>query len=211
MTKNEIVEDVRKKYDSYSLFYDLLLWPAEKVFFSKWRKFAFSDLDGKILEVGVGTGNNLAYYSEKANVTGIDISRGMLSKAKVKAKKQGLNVKLIKMSTNQLKFKPKTFDYVVCTFVICSVPDAVKVMKEMRRVLKSKGKIIMIEHVLSSNKLLAFLQNVPNPLARELFGFSINRSARSIKASMREADLNVLEDQKLAFFGVFRKFTCCKG
>tara|TARA_Y100000310_G_scaffold343455_1_gene451160 strand:+ start:2719 stop:3336 length:618 start_codon:yes stop_codon:yes gene_type:complete len=199
-------EEVKKKYDRFALFYDISEYPTEKFLFSKWRKKYLSKLKGNILEIGVGTGKNLEYYNKDAKVIGIDISQGMLEKAKQKA--NASNIKLKVMDAEHLKFKSNSFDYVISTCILCSVPDQVKALKEMRRVLKPKGRVIMIEHVLSKNKLIALFEKIHNPFTRFLFGFNINRDTQK---SIKKAGLHIIKDENLALKDVFRLFIAKKG
>jgi len=90
----------------------------EVFFFRKWRKEALSNLKGKVLEVGVGTGRNLKFYSSHCSVTGIDYSEKMLEKASKKARGM-TNVTLFLMDAERLGFPDNNFDYVVTTFILC--------------------------------------------------------------------------------------------
>jgi demethylmenaquinone methyltransferase/2-methoxy-6-polyprenyl-1,4-benzoquinol methylase len=201
------LDKVKKRYDRFSPFYDISESVIEKGLFGKWRSRTISGLEGKILEVGVGTGKNLRYYSNKVNLTAIDISPGMLRKARKKAEKLKLKADLRLMDAQNLEFEDETFDYVISTFVLCSVPDPVKALREMTRVLKSEGKIITLDHVLSKNRIIAMWENVHNPVTVRLFGFNVNRDT---KGNMKKAGLEVY-DENVAFFDVFRRFTCTKG
>ena len=77
------------------------------------------------MEIGVGTGKNLPYYNTKTEVTGIDLSPSMLNKAKVCTKKLGLKSRLLQVDAQKLKFKNNSFDYVIGSFVLCSIPNSV--------------------------------------------------------------------------------------
>ncbi len=131
----------------------------------------------------------------------------MLEKAKSRVEGSKAAVTLRQMDAQQLEFKDNTFDYVVGTFVLCSIPNPVKAVMEMRRVVKPKGRIFLIEHVLSRYKLIALWEQVHNPLTRTLFGFNVNRDTRR---NIEKAGLHILNDEELAFFDVFRRFTCSK-
>ena len=197
-------ERVRKQYDWYSRFYDKPEGLVELLLFSKWRKKYLSDLKGEILEVGVGTGKNLQYYNTKAQVTGIDFSPGMLEKAKTMYETLGSpdNIELKLMDAQHLDFLDNHFDYVIATFVLCSIPDPVKGLKEIKRVLKPYGKFIAVEHMLSRNFFIALHEHIMNPITKNLFGFNINRkTAENIKKS----GLKIVEEKNLGFFDVFRK------
>ena len=193
---------IKKKYNRFSLFYDLVEWPIEKLLFSKWRKKLLKNSKGKVLEIGVGTGKNLSYYNyHKIDLTVIDISKGMLNRAKEKAKKHDFPVKFKLANSEKLPFEDNSFDYIVCTFVLCSVSDQVKILKEMKRVLKKKGKILFLEHMLSRNKFIAFLEHLHNPITKFLFGFNINR--KTIE-NIKKSGLKIVKDKNIAVKDVFK-------
>lgn len=202
-------QKVQKRYDRISYFYDILERIIEKWFFEKWRKNLLKKINGKILEVGVGTGKNLQYYHKNAKVIAIDLSLKMLTKARLKLKKlKNKNVKLIQMDAQKLKFKNNSFDYVVCTFVLCSVPDPLKTLKEIKRVLKKTGSILMIEHILSKNTFIAFFQHIHNPLTRILLGVNINRKTLE---NIEKAGFKIKKQKNLAFLDVFKKIEVMKN
>ena len=201
-------ELVKKRYNRFSYIYDLVEIPMENFVFNKWRADLINPLKGNILEIGVGTGKNLPYYHKEAKVTGIDLSPGMLSKAKERLKQlKNSNIKLIEMDAQNLKFKGNSFDYVICTFVLCSVPDPVKALREMKRVCKKNGKIIMIEHMLSKNKFISIYEHLHNPFTRALFGFNVNRKTDE---NVVKAGLKIIKMKNMAFFDVFRKIEAGK-
>ncbi len=202
---NKETQKIKKRYDRYSYIYDCVECPCEIFSFKNYRKRILSEVQGKVLEIGVGTGKNLPYYNfNKIEYTGIDFSEKMLAKANKRFPK----AKLLEMDAQELQFKDNSFDYIITTFVLCSIPDPVKALKEMRRVLKKEGKIIMLEHVRSKNKIVALWQDIHNPFTRFLFGFNINRDT---KENIHKAGLVVKEDQSLAFGDVLRLFEAIKG
>lgn len=173
-TKN--TEAARKRYNRIAPMYDFLEGLVERSRYSRWRKLLWSKAEGnRILEVGVGTGKNLPYYPVDAEITAIDFSEKMLDRAKKKAKNMGLEVKLLQMDVQDLSFEDNTFDTVAASFVFCSVPDPVKGLMEVRRVCKPEGKVLLLEHVLSANHILAFLMNLVNPIVVSTMGPNINR------------------------------------
>lgn len=202
MKKEKTVE---KKYNRFSIVYDILEWPVEKLLLGRWRKRIIGAAKGKILEVGAGTGKNLPYYSKKAKVTGIDISKGMLEKAVKKSKKLRLDCRLLLMDAEHIKFGNNSFDTVLCTFILCSVPDPAKALKEMRRVCKPNGRIIMVEHVLSKNRIIALWQKLHNPITKWLVGVNINRDTI---ANIRKAGLDIVSEENLAVKDVFKYIVC---
>ncbi|KKG10055.1 class I SAM-dependent methyltransferase [Methanosarcina sp. 2.H.A.1B.4] len=189
------------KYNRISPIYELIDLPLELLFFRRWRKEALSGLSGTVLEVGVGTGRNLKYYPSSSLVTGIDNSEGMLEKAREKA--GGMqNITLLLMDAEHLEFPGKSFDYVVTTFVLCTIPDPLKALKEMRRVLKTSGEMINLEHVRSSNSLISLFEDLINPVLFFLLG---DHTTRHTLKNLEEAGFIIQEAKKLAFKDVFRK------
>jgi len=190
-----ITERIRNRYDRLSPYYDLLECFLEKLAFSKWRKRAFGLLEGEnILEVGVGTGKNLDYYPPEKKLTAIDFSPGMLSRARRKVEENKVNVDLREMDVQKLKFDDQSFDTVLTTFVFCSVPDPIKGLKEIKRVCKKEGKIILLEHVRPSGRLLGKLFDTLNPVIVGLMGVNINR--RTV-ASLERAGFKIEEERNL--------------
>lgn len=189
------------KYNRISPIYELIDLPLELLFFRKWREEALSGLSGKVLEVGVGTGRNLKYYPSGCSVTGIDNSKGMLEHAREKAANMR-NVTLLLMDAEHMEFPDNSFDYVVITFVLCTIPDPVKALKEMRRVLKSSGELIALEHVHSSYPLIALFEDLINPFLFFLLG---DHTTRHTLKNIEEAGFTVKEAKKMAFKDVFRK------
>ncbi len=168
-------DKIRKKYNRAAKFYDILENPMEMMALKKWRIELMKELKGKVLEVGVGTGKNIEHYPMDIDITAIDFSEKMLEKAYAKAAKLHKKVKLISMDAQNMNFPDNTFDVIFTTCVFCSVPDPILGLQEMRRVCKSKGKIIMIEHVRSENKILGLIMDILNPIFVNSYGANINR------------------------------------
>jgi len=169
-------EVARKRYDRIATFYDFVEGLVERSRYSTWRRFLWNKVEGKkILEVGVGTGKNFAYYPANAEITAIDFSKKMLRRAQGKASSQAIKVDLQLMDVQNMSFANTTFDTVVATFVFCSVPDPIKGLMEIKRVCKPEGKVLLLEHVLSANPILARLMNLTNPAVVRIMGPNINR------------------------------------
>ena len=198
----------KEKYNHIARFYDLHSKLAELIWFTKWRNRFILSLKGKILEVGIGTGKNIKHYNKEAEVVGIDFSEKMLQIAKEKLVKSGKrNIILKQMDAEHLKFKDNSFDYVVTTCVFCSVPNPIKGLEEIRRVLKPKGKLIMIEHVLSKNPVIALIEHALNPITKLFMGVNINRNT---KQNIIQADMRIAEERNLALLDVFKLFIARK-
>ena len=175
-TGNKATEAAKRRYNRIAPVYDLMEGLVERSRYSKWREILWSKVEGNdILEVGVGTGKNFGYYPAGAEITAIDFSEKMLRRAREKTGKQGVNVRLQQMDVQNLEFGDNTFDSVVASFVFCSVPDPVGGLREIERVVRPEGKVVLLEHVLSANKVLAWLMNVVNPVVVRFMGPNINR------------------------------------
>ncbi|KDR96759.1 Methyltransferase domain-containing protein [Peptoclostridium litorale DSM 5388] len=171
----DINEKISGRYDRIARIYDILEEPMEKMVLSRWREELMYELEGKILEIGVGTGKNIEYYPEGADITAIDFSGKMLQRAEDRAVRLGKNVKLMLMDAQDMEFEDNTFDTVFTTCVFCSVPDPVKGLREIMRVCRDGGKIIMIEHVRSEGRIVGALMDILNPLVVTSYGANINR------------------------------------
>jgi len=138
----------RKRYNRMAFLYDFMEAPIERLRLAAWRSRLRERITGsKALEVGVGTGKNLPYYPDGVNITAVDLSPRMLERARKKAARLDLNVDLQEMDVQRLNFPENYFDMVFATFVFCSVPDPVAGLKELRRVCKPDGRLILLEHV----------------------------------------------------------------
>jgi len=144
--------------------------------FASWRKKLGDRMGGpRALEVGVGTGKNLPYYLREIEIAAIDFSPGMLKRARNKASAEDIRVALIEMDVQQLDFPDNYFDTVFATFVFCSVPDPVAGLKELKRVCKPEGKLLLLEHMRTGNVILGFIFDVLNPFVVRMMGANINR------------------------------------
>lgn len=168
---NKQTETIKRRYNRISGVFDLM----DHMMKEEWRKELIQQADGRVLEVGVGTGTNLKYYSKEVQVTGIDFSPNMLKRAREKANRLPVDIQLLEMDVQNLEFADNTFDTVVSTCVFCSVPDPVQGLKEIRRVTKPNGKIIMLEHMRSENQIIGKFMDILNPIGLHFIGANINR------------------------------------
>lgn len=168
-----------EKYDRASARYDRREGIIENLFFRRFRHLAVSLAGGKVLEVGVGTGKNFSHYRPGVELTAIDFSPGMLGKAGEKKEQPGMQeIELKEMDIEQLLFPDNTFDSVVSTFVFCTVPDPVKGLAEVYRVLKPGGRAIFLEHMRSNNPFINLFLYPMNILSRSFLGTSMVRKTQ---------------------------------
>lgn len=169
-------EKIRRRYDRLAPWFDSLEAFLEGLIFRRLRKKLWAQAAGPdILEVGVGTGKNFPFYPGEARITAIDFSPKMLDQARRKRDRKQLAVDLALMDVESLSYASNSFDTVIASFVFCSVPQPRKGLKELHRVLKPGGQLLLLEHVLSSNKVLAAMMNFLNPLVVRAVGANINR------------------------------------
>lgn len=166
----------RKRYNRIAWFYDQMEWFVEKTTFSKWRSRLWDRIEAdKVLEIGVGTGKNIPYYPNHADLTAIDLSSGMISKALVRAEKSNRSVDIQQMDVQAMTFPDDSFDTAVATFVFCSVPDPIKGLKELGRVIKPGGDIWLLDHVRVNRPIIGPIMDFLNPFVVRMMGANINR------------------------------------
>jgi len=161
----------------------------------------------RVLEVGVGTGINVDLYPTDCAVTGIDLSSSMLEKARERVARKGVrNVRLLQMDAANLKFADDSFDIVYAPYVISVVPDPVAVTREMRRVCRPGGRIVILNHFRSSNPLMARIERMISPLTVHI-GF---KSDLDLPAFLAQAELKPLSIQKVNVPRIWSLVTCVK-
>ncbi|MEC4748262.1 class I SAM-dependent methyltransferase [Methylomicrobium sp. Wu6] len=190
---------IQQRYDRLAPYFDCLEAMMEGLFFKSWRTKLWESVEGQhILEVGVGTGKNFDYYPAGARITAIDFSPKMLEQARNKKNRKHSNVDLELMDVQSLHYASNSFDTVVGSFVFCSVPSPMKGLKELHRVCKPGGRVLLLEHVISSRPVLAGIMNLLNPLVVSLAGANINRNTvknvqacgfRKVRVDERSSDI----------------------
>jgi ubiquinone/menaquinone biosynthesis C-methylase UbiE len=151
--------------------------------YGNYKRQHFGKAVGRTLLVAAGTGADFKYFPEHVEVTAIDFSPKMLEKAKRRIPDCPAPLTLVEADVTSLDFPDGHFDTVVTSCTFCSVPDPIKGLREVRRVLKDDGTVLMFEHVRPSNFYLGFMMDLMNPVARKL-GPNINRrTADNVRAA----------------------------
>jgi ubiquinone/menaquinone biosynthesis C-methylase UbiE len=163
---------LRAGYNRIARFYDLLEILDERTYRS-WRRKLLARAEGRVLEVGIGTGKNFPYYPPGVVITGIDVAENMLAAARKRADGCGIEVDFLQADVQELPFPDDVFDSAVSTFVFCSVPDPVRGLREVRRVLRPEGQFLLLEHMhdgrTEAGVLMRFLSRLAGgPLQHEI-------------------------------------------
>ena len=153
--------------------YDAFMRPFEKKALHRLRNKYIGEIQGKVLEVGSGTGINIAHYNNVDLVmTDLEVSELLVSRLK----DSNLKYEICNCGVTNLPFEDQSFDYVVSTLVFCSVEDVAKGLQEIKRVLKSSGKLIFIEHVHPKEQPWRYIFSSLTPLWKRLAsGCHLNR------------------------------------
>ena|SRR5215472_12941126 len=175
----------QKKWDKASRNFDFLTWGDDQRLGPHKRRL-FSKMNGAILMLAAGTGNDFRFFPPGHSLIAIDISAKMLERAAEKAKAYEGKIELRQMDACQLEFADNTFDTVVTVCTFCSVPKPVLGLCELRRVLKPGGQLLMFEHVGSRIGPLGVFLDLMTLLSRR-FGPDLNRDTvgNVLKAGFR--------------------------
>ena len=161
---DKTTEITKGRWNRTAHHYDYIMAVAGRVGMRKWRRLLWSRVESsRVLEIGVGTGNNFPYYPADAEITAVDFSEEMLKRAKERAKKLKVKVDLRQMDVQNLEFADNTFDTVAASAVFCSIPDPVRGIREVERVVKPGGKVVLLEQDFSANRFSRLLVKLVNP------------------------------------------------
>lgn len=180
------------RYERIAPFYDLLDLPFERRRYRSIRAEVFAGLGGRLLDAGVGTGRNMAFYPAGAEVAGIDLSPAMLRRAARRAAQSPASVDLHAMDVTKLDFPDGAFDAAVATFLFCVLPSETHVaaLSELCRVVRPGGAIRLLDYVRPSGALRQAAARLWAPWIGWAYGASFDRD---VEARIGEAGLRTVE------------------
>ena len=193
-------DDVREAYRRWAPVYDYTFGRIS----TAGRRHAVELINassGKVLEVGVGTGLSLPEYKPHLDITGIDLAPEMLQKARERVKAEGLkNVSgLHEMDAGNLQFADNSFDTVVAMYVITVVPEPEKVMRELARVTKPGGQVLLVNHFSQDEGVRGWVERKMAPFADLVGWHSVFETSRVMVCD----DLHLVDRKSLRPWGIF--------
>ncbi|MDH5557133.1 MAG: class I SAM-dependent methyltransferase [Alphaproteobacteria bacterium] len=183
-------------YRSIARFYDLLDLPFERGRYAPIRPVMFAGLSGRLLDAGVGTGRNMAFYPAGADVTGIDLRAAMLSRAAARRERLGVAVELLECDVCDTRLPDGHFDAAVATFLFCVLDHGLQLpaLKELARIVKPGGEIRILEYQYSPRPWKRFVMRLWAPWVRFAYGASFDRNTEQY---LPEAGLEIIEERYL--------------
>lgn len=193
------------RYQRIAWAYDLLDLPFEYGRYRKIRPQMFRGLSGRILDAGVGTGRNFAFYPPGSEVVGIDLSPAMLARARRRLPTAATTVELRRMDVTRLDFPDRFFDGAVATFLFCVLPDELQVsaMQELRRVVKPGGIIRCLDYTRPRAGLRRVMTRLWQPWISWAYGASFDRPTERLvpEAGLRLFESRFVHDELIKLLG----------
>jgi ubiquinone/menaquinone biosynthesis C-methylase UbiE len=146
-TNQDETAKVLRVYEKTANSYDRQMAFFEKIQFGGGRQWLGRRTQGRVLEVAIGTGLNLAYYPAGTTITGLELSPAMLAIARKRAADLGRDVDLYQGDAQQLPFADASFDTAVCALSLCTIPDSRAAIRQMKRVLVPGGRLLLLDHI----------------------------------------------------------------
>jgi len=198
--------ELSAKYDRFARWYDCVEGVLDLLGVRRLRRRVFSQASGKVLEVAVGTGKNLRYYPRDCQIIAVDLSREMLKVARERAAKLSMVISFSLADAEALPFSDKSFDTVVSSLSTCTFPDPVAALREIARVCRAGGKILLLEHGRSDREWLGRWQDRHADQFAKPLGCHWNREPLEL---VGQTGLKVYR-AKRNFFGIFQQIECLR-
>ena len=199
-------QEISQKYDRFALWYDVAEGVPDLLGIRKLRQRVLRQASGRVLEVAVGTGKNLRYYPRGCRIIAVDLSREMLNIAQKRAATLSMNVSFLLADAEALPFSHESFDTVVSSLSTCTFPDPVAALKEMARVCRPEGRVLLLEHGRSDREWLGRWQDRHADQFAKPLGCHWNREPLEL---VRQTGLKVYR-AKRNFFGIFQQIESLK-
>ena len=146
-------------------------WTLRRPRFQRERQAALAAVGGEVLEIGFGTGLNLRHYPRGVTrLTALDVADLLPARTAQRLAAAPFPVERVRLTAERLPFPDRRFDCVVSTWTLCSIPDALAALRELRRVLEPGGRFVFLEHGRSDDPRVARWQDRLNPIQRRLGG-----------------------------------------
>jgi ubiquinone/menaquinone biosynthesis C-methylase UbiE len=184
----------KRVWDKSAPSYDKQIAFFEKIWFGGGREWLGERAHGRVLEVAIGTGRSLPHYPAGATLTGIELSPAMLAIARRRAADIGRDVDLREGDAQHLPFDDAAFDTVVCALALCSIPDPAAAIGEMKRVLVSGGRLLLLDHIGSTWPPIYAAQRLLEQLTIRTAGEHFTRRQLPL---VRAAGLQIVETERL--------------
>ncbi len=197
---------VRRIYDQEAARYDRAIRVFEKLLFGGGREWVCSRAQGDVLEVACGTGRNLPFYPAGVRFTGVELSPEMLDIARDRAVRMGMGADLRSGDAHYLDFPDASFDTVVFTLALCTIPDPALALAEARRVLRPGGRLLLLEHVRSPLRPVRALQRALEPLSIRFQADHLTREPLDYVRG-HGFEVEVIERSKL---GIVERISACR-
>ncbi|HEY3485677.1 MAG TPA: class I SAM-dependent methyltransferase, partial [Ilumatobacteraceae bacterium] len=163
----------------FAVAYDAMIARADRAGLGSLRSQLLRRASGDVLEIGAGTGNNLAHYTPAADhITLTEPDPSMLRRLTKRTETWTRSSTVLRAPAENLPCDDATFDTVVSVLVLCGVDDQFLAVREIRRVLRPAGRLLFIEHVRSDDAVLARQQDRCNWISRLTAGCDCNRPTR---------------------------------
>ncbi len=184
------------EYRSIARLYDILDLPFEYARYRPLRPKIWTGLSGRILDAGVGTGRNMPYYPEGAEMVGVDLSAAMLKRAAARKQRTATAVELVEADIIATAFPDNSFDAVVSTFMFCVLAPELQLpaLVELARICKPGGEIRILEYAISANPIRRAIMRLWAPWVRFAYGAAFDRETEQY---LPDAGLELVETRYL--------------
>ncbi len=199
--------EISEIYNRFARWYDWVEGVPNLLGVSRLRRILLRRASGRVLEVAVGTGKNLPSYPSDCRITGLDVSSEMLDVARKRATTMFMDVSFLLGDADVLPFRDQSFDTVVSSLSTCTFPNPVIALREMARVCKPAGRVLLLEHGRSDRERLGHWQDRHEDSFAMQLGCHWNREPLEL---VRQAGLKVNKSRRV-FLGVFHQIEAEAG